>query len=318
LFTYGTPHRGIHFRGGLGWAEWVRDIAGVNDSDTFGIKRMRAFLNLPDAKEEDLNDLGSGTKFSPDQCFSLIGTNHHDYELTVSRTAVGPGSDGLVMCDHAYIKGSNRAYVHRAHSGPYGLVNSEEGYQNLQRFLFGDTAVKVSLRGLVMDAAQLKASRGAQLERVLIESKAAIRNVGGYLHYQQKEFGSHLSVKPSALKTGETLFRIFLMKSKRTNSNDAWSRFQIEIGLRPLFKRMLYLGEFEGDFLFRRTIELGVSDPNSDGSRDIEWSWQSMNMAGKKSLKLTKPEGIHHIELPIEGSALKAGRMEFVVSDWKS
>jgi hypothetical protein len=43
-----------------------------------------------------------------------------------------------------------------------------------------------------------------------------------------------------------------------------------------------------------------------------------MNMAGKKSLKLTKPEGIHHIELPIEGSALKAGRLEFVVSDWKS
>lgn len=318
LFTYGTPHRGIDFRGGLGWAEMVRDATGFNQSDTFGLKRMKVFLNLPDAKEADLNDLGKGTKFSPDQCFSLIGTNHHDYELTVSRTAVGPGSDGLVMCDHAYIKGSNRAYVHRAHSGPYGLVNSEEGYQNLQRFLFGDTAVKVSLRGLVMDTAQLKASRGARLEKILIESKAALRNVGGYLQYQQKDYGSHVPVNPSDLKSGETIFRIFLMKSKRADAKDAWSRFQIEIALRPLFKRILNLGDFEGDFLFRRTIEIGVSDPKDDGSRDIEWSWQSMNAGATKRMTLAKPQGVHRIGLPIEGSALKAGSLEFEVKEWGS
>jgi pimeloyl-ACP methyl ester carboxylesterase len=316
FFTYGTPHRGIHFRGGLGWAEWVRDLAGVNESDTFGLKRMRQFLNLPSAKEENLNELGSGTSFSPEQCFSLIGTNHHDYELTVSRSAVGPGSDGLVMCQHAYIKGSNRAYVHRAHSGPYGLVNSEEGYQNLQRFLFGDTAVKVSLRGLMMDTAQLRASRGARLQRVLIESKAALRNVGGYLHYQQKEFGSHLSLRPSDLRGGEALFRIFLMKSKRSDSKDQWSRFQIEIALRPLFNRVLGLGEFEGDFLFRRTLEIGVRDPNRDGSRDVEWSWNSLNQTELKSIRLPKPTGIHRIDLPTKDTALTGGRLEFEVSEW--
>lgn len=316
LFTYGTPHRGIHFRGGLGWAEWVRDLAGVNESDTFGLKRMRQFLNLSHAKEENLNELGGGTSFSPDQCFSLIGTNHHDYELTVSRSAVGPGSDGLVMCCHAYIKGSNRAYVHRAHSGPYGLVNSEEGYQNLQRFLFGDTAVKVSLRGLVIDTAQLRASRGARLQRVLIESKVALRNVGGYLHYQQKEFGSHLSLRPSDLRGGEALFRIFLMKSKRSDPKDQWSRFQIEIALRPLFNRILGLGEFEGDFIFRRTLEIGVRDPNHDGSRDVEWSWNSLNQTELKSIRLLKPTGIHRVDLPTKDSALTGGRLEFEVSEW--
>ena len=31
-----------------------------------------------------------------------------------------------------------RAYVRRAHSGPYGMVNSEEGFGNLSRFLFAD------------------------------------------------------------------------------------------------------------------------------------------------------------------------------------
>lgn len=315
LFTYGTPHRGIHFRGGLGWAEWVRDVAGVNDSDTFGQKRMRQFLNLPDATE-DLNQLGRGTNFSPDQCFSLIGTNHHDYELTVSRNAVGPGSDGLVMCEHAYIKGSNRAYVHRAHSGPYGLVNSEEGYQNLQRFLFGDTAVKIALLGVTVNTAQLRASRGAGLECILIESKANIRNVGGYIHYQQKEFGSHLSVKPGELKAGETLFRIFLMKSKRSDSNDSWSRFHIEIALRPLFKRVLNLGEYEGDVLFRKTLEIGVSDPHPDGSRDVVWSWDSLNQTELKTIRLPKATGIHQIDLPSHASALTGGRLEFEVSEW--
>jgi len=34
-----------------------------------------------------------------------------------------------------------RAYVRRAHSGPYGMVNSEEGFGNLSRFLYGDIRV---------------------------------------------------------------------------------------------------------------------------------------------------------------------------------
>ena len=33
---------------------------------------------------------------------------------------------------------SPNAFVHRSHSGFFGIVNSEEGYQNLVRFLFGD------------------------------------------------------------------------------------------------------------------------------------------------------------------------------------
>jgi hypothetical protein len=33
------------------------------------------------------------------------------------------------------------AYVYRSHSGYYGIVNSEEGYQNLTRFLFGDVRI---------------------------------------------------------------------------------------------------------------------------------------------------------------------------------
>ncbi len=38
-------------------------------------------------------------------------------------------------------KHAPRAFVHRSHSGHFGIVNSEDGYQNLTRFLFGDYRV---------------------------------------------------------------------------------------------------------------------------------------------------------------------------------
>jgi len=60
---------------------------------------------------------------------------------------MGPQTDGLVHIDNAYVRGAHRAYVHRSHSGAYGEVNSEEGYQNLRRFLFGRWAVSAALVG---------------------------------------------------------------------------------------------------------------------------------------------------------------------------
>lgn len=79
--------------------------------------------------------------------FCLVGTDPTDYEvaLGLSSFAVGARSDGLVQIDNAYVPGAHQAYVHRSHSGRYGLVNSEEGYQNLRRFLFGDTKVEAAL-----------------------------------------------------------------------------------------------------------------------------------------------------------------------------
>ena len=57
------------------------------------------------------------------------------------------GSDGLVRINNATVCGLNpidslgqqcaKAFTLRSHPGPFGIVNSEEGYQNLSRFLFG-------------------------------------------------------------------------------------------------------------------------------------------------------------------------------------
>src|SRR4029079_12702912 len=99
-------------------------------------------------------------KFDVEKTFCLIGTGSSDYPAAggMSRRLVGQLSDGLVEVDNAFVYGPKpggaagetmlapRAYVRRGHSGPYGMVNSEEGFGNLSRFLFGDARVDGDLR----------------------------------------------------------------------------------------------------------------------------------------------------------------------------
>ncbi len=139
LFTYATPHNGIQFAvAGLDIA--VPEIAPFgaqifNRDVMYGYltpeKVLKVTPNRPDGW--DAHDLAGS--FDPGRVFCLIGTDAADYGL-VSK-AVGPKSDGLVQIDNAYVRHANRSFVYRSHSGTYGEVNSEEGYQNLRRFLCG-------------------------------------------------------------------------------------------------------------------------------------------------------------------------------------
>lgn len=133
VFTYGTPHNGIDVRVfGLN----VPSALGLFDANNFSRKRMAQYLGLPKGSErvDSLNG-----RFDPARFFCLVGTDHRDYNLV--RHGIGPMSDGLVKIENATVQNAPRAYVYRSHSGDFGLVNSEEGYQNLVRFLFGDTYV---------------------------------------------------------------------------------------------------------------------------------------------------------------------------------
>ncbi len=143
LFTYATPHNGIDLR-------VVRNIPGwlsIGDVNTFNRDRMANYLALPPG-----DDVSVVTGFPPERIFNLVGTNSRDYSVMkgLSAWAAGDASDGLVRLENATTHGedaqgervnSPRAFVHRSHSGPYGVVNSEEGYQNLTRFLFGSVRV---------------------------------------------------------------------------------------------------------------------------------------------------------------------------------
>lgn len=153
LFTYATPHGGIAFDAGFGLFEKIRDRFGINGADIFGPERMWEYLNPADSgpmpDDWDPRDIPAGV-FPKDRVFSLIGTNPEDYDAAhgISSKVVGVKSDGLVQIENAYVPGAKFAFVHRSHSGRYGIVNSEEGYQNMRRFLLGDLEVVADLVGV--------------------------------------------------------------------------------------------------------------------------------------------------------------------------
>ena len=275
LFTYATPHRGIHFRRGLGFLTNVRDLLGFNDSDTFGPKRMRQYLGFSSRWDEKrLNEIGE--HFPVENVFSLVGTNHEDYNL--ARLAVGPGSDGLVQMEHAYVRGSSRAFVYRSHSGALGIVNSEEGYQNLQRFLFGDTSVEIRLAGV-----RLKDSlRGdPDLRYMLIETTVLIRGEEVVMTDQREERGSALTVGARDLEEGhETLFRTYLMRARRPDSRQRYSHFQVRVRLLPHYvrgRRVLRDHHFFGEHLFQDVLTVGVRDADTGEGRLVRARWTALD-----------------------------------------
>jgi hypothetical protein len=159
LFTYGTPHNGISGHGGLGNSLLgpIDALLGLEMSN-FERKRMVEYL----AEPPEPNSLAG--RFSVRDIFCLVGTAASDYPVAAgfSRRLVGQLSDGLVVIDNAIVHGPDnsapcgtalaaRAYVRRAHSGPYGMVNSEEGFGNLARFLFGDIRIDGDLLARTID-----------------------------------------------------------------------------------------------------------------------------------------------------------------------
>ncbi len=142
LFTYATPHNGIDMR-------VVRNVPGwlsFGDINNFNRDRMAGYLGYAEAEKD--GNVSRIVHFPAERVFNLVGTNARDYAVAsgLSAWAVGDASDGLVRIENATTFGigpdgskvtSPRAFVHRSHSGHYGIVNSEEGYQNLTRFLFG-------------------------------------------------------------------------------------------------------------------------------------------------------------------------------------
>jgi len=188
VFTFGTPHGGIRFRTGLGLLERIRDAIGALDSDDFGPQRMYEYLTpgiKPDTKKvpKDFQQNGLDPKvFNPDNIFCVIGTNAHDYDVAFggSRTLVGPQSDGLVQIGAAFVEGAHRAYVHRSHSGRYGIVNSEEAFQNMERFLFGDIQAVVALEGLQKLPNQT-------VESYQVDVRVSVRGLPVFMNEQTRE-----------------------------------------------------------------------------------------------------------------------------------
>lgn len=209
VFTYGTPHNGIEIQGIN-----VPDVESIDSIHVRNFNRgyMADYLKLKSNKAYKKSGRVSSLDgaFEPRRFFCFVGTNYKDYEafFGLSKKGTGPMSDGLVMCRNAYVDGAPRAFAHRAHSGDYGIVNSEEGYQNLRRFLFGSIRVDVRLevdeltlpravyQHLKLDEAKTDAARKKALKRLKasyhIESSAQVRTGNIKLHERRVDQESAL------------------------------------------------------------------------------------------------------------------------------
>lgn len=242
--TYGTPHGGIQFRTGFGFLEKIRDAIGAMNSDDFGRERMYEYLT---PKKETAKKVPKGFEqnaidpevFDPDNIFCIIGTNAHDYEVAAggSRGVVGPQSDGLVQIGAAYVKGAHRAYVHRSHSGRYGIVNSEEGFQNLERFLFGDVQAIMNLEGV-------KDLPGSGEESYQVDVRVSVRGLPVFMNEQTREHFCPIILndddKPVPM---HPIFTQFLNTSFAPDGSP--SRFAINLAVKRL--RMKDSGEVDYD-----------------------------------------------------------------------
>jgi hypothetical protein len=129
-----------------GWCAIFPAGLSFGDVNNFNRERM-AKLSRRAIKG---NDVSLVKQLSPpDRIFNLVGTNANDYSVLGRDVRLGGRRGQRRSGAHRERHhprastptgndvGSPRAFVHRSHSGHYGIVNSEEGYQNLTRFLFG-------------------------------------------------------------------------------------------------------------------------------------------------------------------------------------
>ncbi|MDQ3973594.1 MAG: hypothetical protein M3276_04550, partial [Actinomycetota bacterium] len=252
LFTYATPHGGIEFDVGFGMLERLRDTFGIAGGDIFGPQRMYEYLTPGDTgrppagwRPQEMPD----EAFPKQRIFTLIGTNPQDYGAAwgLSSKAVGAKSDGLVQIDNAYVPGAAFAFVHRSHSGRYGIVNSEEGYQNLRRFLFGDLEVQADLAGL-----RLPPSRRGDDVVWQAEAELSVRGLPILMHQQVAAHHCPILLDPQAENAADRpvpLVTTFLLADAGLRPQDSQAaRYALHL-------RILSLRERRGVFSFGDHLE---------------------------------------------------------------
>lgn len=302
LFTYATPHNGIEF-----------SIAGINvtvpeiapfGAEIFNRERMHAYLTpaaqLQTTAKPPTDPGGNVTwdahvipadVFPADRVFCIVGTDAADYGL-VSK-AVGPKSDGLVQIDNAYVRRAHRAFIHRSHSGAYGEVNSEEGYQNLRRFLFGSRQVKVELCGLQLP--DPPRNQGKDIRdvwqgeiRVSIRGLPVLINEQLAAHYCPIELNLEAGRIPlDSPDTPVPLTTVFLLDAQHDTGRRNDQGQQVSPRCRyTLQLRAIHLQERNGTFFWQHHLETAADwddtlivdiGPDDDDPPDTQRVWAAWN-----------------------------------------
>jgi hypothetical protein len=349
FFTYATPHNGIDLAG-INAPEWL----GVNDINNFNRERMSRYLELGAryAATQRVDWLPE-SKFPSERVFCLVGTNRADYQAAagVSRTFAGHGSDGLVKVANASVWGvddngktskpSATAYVYRSHSGYFGIVNSEESYQNLVRFLFGDVRVDVWLDIATMRVPEelMAADAQGKLDALYqFEVLASPRGKRWYLTRRVAEEDSVACRSHADLKSADPAARqiylstIFLSNLFRINPQSDVLAYSMTLGVRvpdyEVDRKFWPDRHYEGQYLFRDSIVLELKPPQLSGDQwTVQYDWQSTNV-GQASTSVKpdpKQSGQWEVSVPVITSDATPpispgieGKLRFVVSAWNS
>jgi len=304
VFTYATPHRGIDFRLIGNMPRFVK----INNTENFNEERMRSYLKISSDKVP-VHSLDG--KFPEDRFFCLIGSNAKDYTAAfgLSSKAVGPMSDGLVKIRNAYVAGSPRAFVHRSHSGHFGIVNSEEGYQNLVRFFFGDLRVdgclEISDISLPPKIARAK-KKGKEIRAAYhIEVVTKVRDARWDLYRRTVNEQSAIHLQHEELDAGikkVMLFSSFLSKGAIIK-NSKYMGFAVDLRiLAPEYvvdNRLYFDDYFEGASIFRDKLTLMLCHEKGEFVVKYGWDQDSTNKAQQR-IESTFSDGKWVGQLPVE------------------
>jgi len=343
FFTYATPHNGIDVAGtNVPAFLTLNDISNFNRST-----RMPEYLNLPTSLKRV--DLLPESVLSSRKVFCMVGTNRTDYEAAagLSRTFVGNGSDGLVRIENATLSGLKprnqvgdecaKAFCYRSHSGFFGIVNSEEAYQNLTRFLFGDVRVDIwlDIADLRLPKAVQDAAAGRPVNALYqIELLASPRGKLWYLTRRTAEEDSAACVAHSNWQQRPSLYlsSVFLANYARINPRRRTLAYSMTLGVRvpdyEIEKRLWPNEHYEGSYLYRDTVIVELQPPrNADEQWKFTYSFQGTGVSSASS-ELTPTAlktGNVQVSLPIDSDGPSGGNpanpaikgtLRFVVSGW--
>jgi pimeloyl-ACP methyl ester carboxylesterase len=286
LFTYGTPHGGIAFE--ISALNWAQEAFGPAGADVFAPEKMYGYLTPgADFGQTPQNPRSWDPQrvpaevFSAGDIFCLVGTDSQDYGAP--KLLVGPRSDGLVRIEHAYVRGANRAYVHKSHSGSYGEVNSEEGYQNLRRFLFGRWRVQVDFDRLPRGSTDDGRDEWQADMRLAVRGLSVVMSEQLAAHWCPIQLNDELTRPVDSVDTPVPLVASFLLDPAQQlpqaqNRHEGRARYSLTL-------RVFKVPERDGLFRFRDHLEQ-VPDwadtlivdvaPTEDGTGLRAWmAWNS-------------------------------------------
>jgi len=345
FFTFATPHNGIDLAG-MNVPEWL----GMSDVNNFNRERMAAYLDLQNAFEVTKRvDWIPESRFPSERVFCMVGTNRMDYEAAMgaSRTFVGHGSDGLVRIENATLRGLKdngqpggrcaKAFAYRAHSGYFGIVNSEEAYQNLVRFLFGDVRVDIwtDIEDIRLPAQVQEAAAAGKKVNALyqFELLAAPRGKPWYLSRRTAEEDSVACLTHAEWASdpdgnrAQYLSTVFLANRARVNKRRRSLAYSMTLGIRvPDYEidKTFWMNEhYEGGYLFRDAIIIEMTPPREADSRwrvSYAWQGQGQRPADTEVDTRTLDSGSIEVQIPFDSGTTPGvkGRLRFVVSAWNS